>query len=340
MGFIYLHKKRNFYFFSVLALSFITHLASAQKDPLFSLYLNNTVVVNPAYAGSRESVRLAAVQRWQWVGLEGAPATTSFSANLPLRDSKVGLGLSLLNDEIGPTNSTAFSFDLAYHLKLSEDQVTSIFRTKKGKGNLIRRRKELKGVFLSFGFKTGLDFTKVALDKLRSTIVNDPALLESLNNKVRLNLGLGVYLYSARYYLGFAVPRIFSKQMDYENQNGSVISFKERPIYLNGGFVMDLNPNYKFKPSFMLRFIHGVQPSLDLNASVIFQDIFSFGLGHRLGESINAMFSYRFLEEINLAYNYDFSYINLSGFNASTHEISFSLDLKYKKTDTPCQTYF
>ena len=319
---------------------FLFHLSSGQVDPLFSMYLNNTVMVNPAYAGSHEAIRLSALQRWQWVGIEGAPSTSSFTASVPVRDLNLGTGVSMLNDEIGPVSSSSFAFDFAYHLKLSEEQVRVSISSKNISSYSNRYRDELKGIYLSFGFKLGLNFNRINFGKLHSTTSYDPALLSGINNRTKLNLGFGLYLYSARYYLGLGVPRLFYKVMDYEFLNQPKINFRNQPIYLNGGIVMDLNPQFKFKPTFMLRYVNGIPPSLDLNADFIYENSFSFGFGARLGESVNFMMAYWIHDYVSFAYNYDLPVFNTSLLNGGTHEISITVELKYKKTDTPCQTYF
>src|SRR6187402_2765571 len=98
----------------------------AQQDAQFTQYMYNTININPAYAGSRGAMSIFGLYRTQWVGLDGAPKTAAFSVNTPLNDSRLGIGVSVTNDELGPTVENTFSADISYTIQASESWKLSV----------------------------------------------------------------------------------------------------------------------------------------------------------------------------------------------------------------------
>src|SRR6478609_10456187 len=92
----------------------------AQQDAQYTQYMYNTININPAYAGSRGALSLFALHRTQWVGLDGAPITNAVSVNTPFNNTNLGAGLSIVNDEIGPSTSNSISADISYTIPVSE----------------------------------------------------------------------------------------------------------------------------------------------------------------------------------------------------------------------------
>ena len=93
----------------------------AQQDAQYTQYMYNTINVNPAYAGSRNVLSVFGLYRTQWVGLEGAPQTSALSINSPIGDTRLGVGLSVVSDKLGPTNENQISADISYSIPTSED---------------------------------------------------------------------------------------------------------------------------------------------------------------------------------------------------------------------------
>src|SRR6218665_2367062 len=103
--------RTKLFFFVILL---VTYGGYAQQDAQFTQYMYNTININPAYAGSRGVLSVFGLYRTQWVGLDGAPETSSFSVNTPINNSNLGVGASLVNDKIGPTNENNISVDVSY----------------------------------------------------------------------------------------------------------------------------------------------------------------------------------------------------------------------------------
>ena len=166
-------------------ITFITMLLAAvvygQQDAQFTQYMYNTISINPAYAGSRGVMSIFALHRTQWVGLDGAPTTNATSINTPISNSNLGLGLSFVNDKIGPTNENTISVDLSYTIPTSEN-----FK-------------------LSFGMKATANLFNLNVNKLNPVDQGDPQ-FQNLRNVFTPNIGAGIYYHSDKAYLGLSVP--------------------------------------------------------------------------------------------------------------------------------------
>ena len=175
-------KNSILYFFIMLST-----ICRSQQESNFSYYMFNHQAINPAYTGSRGITNLTSVIRSQWVGLEGAPETQTITFGKSLNSRNLGYGISVLNDKIGPTNSTSFDIDLAYHLKLNE-----------------------KGHRLSLGLKGGVQNYSLNTKIIQTLTPNDQAFVLDNDRKILPNIGFGIYYFTQSFYSGFAVPRILS----------------------------------------------------------------------------------------------------------------------------------
>ena len=111
------HMKLKLIIFGFLLISVVSN---AQQEAQYTQYMNNTSIINPAYAGSRGVLSILAMHRTQWVGLEGAPTTNTLTMSTPLTN-RLGLGVSILNDKLGPSDENTFSVDLSYYVRTSEN---------------------------------------------------------------------------------------------------------------------------------------------------------------------------------------------------------------------------
>ena len=159
-------------------------LSYAQQDAQFTNYMYNTLSFNPAYAGSRGTTSIYLSQRSQWIGLEGAPKTNSLSYHVPIGSSNLGLGLSILNDEIGPVLENMISLDVSYSIKTSY------------------------GYNLAFGLRASAHMLNVNFNKLNIFNPGDVLAQNNINNRISPNIGFGMFWYSDRSYLGFSIPNL------------------------------------------------------------------------------------------------------------------------------------
>ncbi|KGK28674.1 type IX secretion system membrane protein PorP/SprF, partial [Cellulophaga sp. E6(2014)] len=229
-----------------------TTTLSAQQDAQYTQYMYNTISVNPAYAGSRGVLSIAALHRSQWVGLDGAPTTQTLNLHTPV-SRRVGLGLSIVNDEIGNGTNQDTYFDAAFSYTIPTSE--------EGK--------------LSFGLKAGGHFLNIDFSKLRN--YGAESNLPNVDNKFSPNFGAGVYYHTDNFYSGLSVPNFLqTEHFDSAGTDSSSFLAEERlNIYFITGYVFDLNPNLKFKPAGLVKAVKGAPLQIDVSANFLINDKFS-----------------------------------------------------------------
>ena len=289
---------------------FTSMVSFAQQDAQFTQYMYNTININPAYAGSRGALSLFALHRTQWVGLDGAPVTNAVSINSPINNSNLGIGISLVNDRIGPSNENAFSIDLSYTIKTSE-----IFK-------------------LSFGIKGTANLFNLDVSKLNPKNQNDSQ-FQKLDNVFSPNIGAGIYFHSDKSYFGLSVPNfIESKRYD----DNSVAIFKEKiNYYFIAGHVFQLSPDIKFKPSLLTKLIQGAPLQVDVSGNFLFYDKFVIGGAYRWSAAVSAMVGFQVSNGLFIGYGYDFETTQLKNYNSGSHELFLRYELfnNYNKITSP-----
>lgn len=274
-------------------LMFTAFVSYAQQDAQFTQYMYNTININPAYAGSRGALSIFALHRTQWVGLDGAPVTNAASVNTPLNESNLGLGVSIINDKIGPTTENTISADLSYTVPTSET-----FK-------------------LSFGIKATANFFNLDVNRLNP--VDDDPSLHDFNNKFTPNIGAGVYLHSDKAYVGFSIPNFIESNRYDDNE---VAIFKEKiNYYLIAGYVFDVNESIKFKPALLTKVVGGAPLQVDVSGNFMFNDKFVVGLAYRWSAAVSAMVGFQVTDGMYIGYGYDHETTNLNNYNSGSHEI-------------------
>lgn len=286
--------------------------ARAQQDPMYSQYMFNTLAFNPAYAGSADVFTVMALSRHQWVGFAGAPSTQTLALHSPLPGQMLSLGGTLIHDVTGPAKQNSAFFDVAYRIRTGAN------------------------TRLSFGLKGGINFFQADIAALR-TVDPDPT-NANISGKLLPNVGFGLFWHSNSYYLGLSAPKLLENAI---GADGGVVTNREfRHYFLMGGYVMELNRDLKFKPSFMMRVVQGAPMSLDLNANFLLRDKVWFGGMYRLGNGLGFMAQYRFNEQLRGGYAFDLTTTRIGAYNAGTHEIMVSYDLRFTQGRTISPRYF
>ena len=277
----------------LFVLMFTGVVSYAQQDAQFTQYMYNTINVNPAYAGSRGALSIFALHRTQWVGLDGAPVTNAVSINTPINGSNLGLGVSLINDKIGPTNENTFSADLSYTIPTSET-----FK-------------------LSFGVKGTANLFNLDVTKLDPKDAGDESLQNY--NKFSPNIGAGIYLHSDKAYLGLSIPN-FIQTNRYDDNDVRI--FKEKiNYYLIGGYVFDLNQDIKFKPAVITKIVEGAPLQIDVSGNFMFSEKFVVGVAYRWSAALSGMVGFQVSDGLYIGYGYDRETTNLKNYNSGSHEI-------------------
>lgn len=286
--------------------------AHAQQDPQYTNYMYNTININPAYAGSRGALSIFGLHRSQWVGLEGAPTTNSFSVNTPIADSKVGLGVSFVNDALGVMDENTLSVDFSYTLDLNN-----------------------RGSKLSFGLKGSANLLNVAYSDLNKYNPNDPQILNDVQNEFTPNIGAGIYWHTEKSYVGFSVPS-FLESTRYNNNIQSTMQQKMH-YYLMGGHVFEINPTLKFKPAFLLKAVQGAPLQADITGNFLINEKFTIGGAYRWDAAWSALVGFQVTDGMFIGYSYDSDIKALRNYNNGSHEVfvRFELFNKYRRVNSP-----
>lgn len=275
--------------------------AQAQQDPQYTQYMYNTNLVNPAYAGSRDMMSIFGMYRTQWVGLDGAPQTSTVSLDTPLGDSKMGLGASFINDRLGAMDENTIAIDLSYTIDLN--------RTLK----------------LGFGIKGSANLLNVDYTKLDRYNPNDVKFQENINSQFTPNLGAGLYLYSDRTYFGFSVPNFL--ETDRYDDNEVTLMKQKMTYYFIGGHVFDLSHNVKFKPAFLAKATAGAPVQVDLTANFMFSEKLVVGAAYRWDAAFSGLVGFQLTDGLFVGYSYDAETTKLANYNSGSHEVFLRFDL-------------
>lgn len=292
----------------------------AQQDAQYTQYMYNTMTVNPAYAGSRGQLSFAGLYRSQWIGLDGAPETFTINLHSPIRNSRLGYGVSIVNDNIGDgvVQETYLDAVLSYTIDVSLDAK------------------------LSFGLKAGGNMLSLDFNGLRNfdqEVVDQ----DNIDNKFSPNFGLGIYYHSDRFYAGVSAPNVLETEY-FDNDAGDAnsvnfLSSERINFYLITGYVFDLNADWKFKPALLTKAVGGAPLQVDLSASFLYSEKFSFGAAYRLDAAVSALAGFQVTDQVMVGLAYDRETTELGGtqFNDGSFELFLRVELlkAFRRTVSP-----
>lgn len=281
-----------------------------QQDPMYSLYVFNGMIINPAYAGTREVLNATALYRNQWVNVPGAPVTGGVSLDSPVKNEKVGLGLNVLFDKIGVTNHNSVSGIYSYKLKFQES-------------------------ILSFGLEGGVGFFNSTNSEVRHSEDSkvDPAFLTDYH-MVLPSFSCGAYYYRERFYAGLSVADILGKTIQnrlYPNAANDLTVSVVSHFFLNSGYLLDLSPAIKFQPSVLVKYVPGAPVEGDINGVFSLAELLYLGVGYRSNASVNFLTQIRLNQQLCLGYCYEYSTNELSSITSGSHEVVLRYQFDFSK---------
>lgn len=290
----------------ILFLLFIPASMSGQITPLTSQYVLNPLVLNPAAAGNRGVLNVAAFYRKQWVGVKGSPETMTLIADAPFRDDRMGLGLIVMSDKLGITKETHIKVDYSYKVAV-------------GTGTL------------SFGLGAGLAVTNTAWSKSIVLDPEDDLILTDDKGFVVPAFSFGTNYSDQRFFAGFSIPKLLGYKFDSDKKKYVISNNMGEYYYLfNTGYLFDLSPGLKFLPSALIAFSPGDKVLYDVNANFRIMDRFWFGASYRSNRSLIGMFQVQLNDQIRFAYTYDYDFAKLRTYSSGSHEVMLRYEFRYK----------
>jgi type IX secretion system PorP/SprF family membrane protein len=308
-------RKRNIFFTVLVLLSGFKLAGQAGSDqtkislayPVYSQYLHNGLIINPAYAGSREILSFFLAGRLQWMGIKGAPVSQTISMHSLLKNEKVGLGLSGQFFQYGFSKSTSIYADYAYHLKL-------------GSGKL------------SMGLRAGFDMSNTNYTGIILIDPNDPVFIANDKPYFLPNVGTGIYYYTRSFFVGAAIPSFLSYV---KNSAGAVSfnTFNDFDVLLTAGGLISFSPTFRFKPSVFIDY--SIQKTkkmeIDFNGNFIIYDFVWIGGSWRTSEKVAVgILQFQLNPQIMFGYSYDYPVGNMNTYSKGSHEIVFRYEFGYK----------
>jgi len=291
--------------------------AYAQQDPQFSQYMFNPLSINPGYAGSRGVMNGALVYRQQWVSFPGAPNTQVFAINTPMRKGKVGMGMEVLRDQIGPKTSVGAYLSYAYRIPL-------------GKGKL------------AFGLGAGLLNYRVNWDEITYKDQSDPYSQLSGESKMLPDFKFGMYFNNKKFYAGFSATHLNRAQYGHFISDSLVSTASLQPhSFFTIGRAFSVSPTITFSPSLMARYVVGTQiASVDLNLNFRYKEVLWFGASFRSEKSIIVLAQYNISEKFKVGYSYDVPFGKLRNYQSGSHEIMLGFDLNLFQSEIQSPRFF
>ncbi|UII33556.1 type IX secretion system membrane protein PorP/SprF [Fulvivirga ulvae] len=301
---------RYFIIAFTLITSVIVNHSYAQQQAMFTQYMFNQLVLNPAYAGSHETLSLTALARYQWTGIDGAPNTQTFSAHSPVFNDKVGVGLVVSNDEIGPTNQLNVTGIYSYKIKFNN-------------GSL---RFGLQGSFVQY---------KENFNDLANNNGTDNAFSQNITESAP-NFGAGLYYENSRFYAGLSSPFLLNNSFGNEGSSSKL----RQHYFATAGYLIDFSPSLKLKPNVLLKAVEGAPMEFDVNANLLIREVLWLGASYRSLDSFDFLMELVLSEQFRIGYAYDQTVTDLNKVSGGTHEFMLNYRLKLSKDKILTPRYF
>ena len=322
---------------------FLGTMAFAQQEPMFTKYMFNSLVFNPAYAGSKEYLSVAALYRAQWVEIDGAPVTSTITAHTPLRNERVGVGFSLVNDKIGPTRTTGLNLSYAYRIPMG---------------------KKFK---LSIGLQGGIENFSADWSKLNPEDQQDDVFAENVN-LIKPNFGMGLFFYGEKFYAGFSSPHLYEYDLS-KNSNNELYARKVRHFFFTTGAAIPIQGDaLVFKPSILIKNVGadkqfsklepfqniGAPNEFDVDLSLLFQQTLWVGASFRSAFSVKPLdsnphssvesgdvwVSYLLKNGLRIGAAYDYPLTDLNKVTSGAFELMVGYEFNFRENKVITPRYF
>ena len=305
---------KNYTFLGLLCL--LSLGLAAQNDLGYTHFVFNKLPYNPAYAGSRDGLDARLLYRNQWSGIDGAPTTLSANAHGSFFRQRVGLGVDLQSDQIGKTQRQLAGLSYSYRITLKQ---------------------ELR---LSVGLRTGIEHARVDWTLANPETTGDNAIPTAAATALRPNFGAGIYLSSSTFYAGLSMPRMLNSPVDPSNGLDTDAYSYRRSTYFMAGYIARLNSQLRFKPSLLVTHNAAAPLDVDVQANFLLLDKLWLGVGHRLGDSFDALVQYELDNGLQLGLSYDFTTSQLQKATSGSYELLVGYTFKCADCKVKSLRYF
>ncbi|MFI5163749.1 MAG: type IX secretion system membrane protein PorP/SprF [Bacteroidia bacterium] len=298
-------SKKIFYSaFLILNFSFLI-TAFAQQDAQYSMYMFNQLALNPAYAGCRDALSTTLLYRDQWTGISGAPRTASFAIQTPLKNNKMGLGMEIISDKLGPTSATSVLFSYAYRIRLG-------------------------GGKLSFGLRTGIYDYAVNWNQLDYKDPNDVYNTKAATSKITGTADFGLYYYSKTFYWGLGMTHLNKGKItdisSYDSSARQAVHF-----FMPIGKAFEVG-NIIINPSILIKGAGNAPNEIDWNLNFLFKERLWLGISLRSRYGIVLLTQYMINEKMRVGYSYDLGLSKIGVAGQGTHEFMIAYDINFHGT--------
>lgn len=281
----------------------------ANQYPIYSQYLLDGLVINPAYSGTRDALSISLTGRKRMLGFTGESSMQSLSLHTPLKKERIALGLSVSHITYGVTKQTSFYGYYAFHIK------------------------DDRGLW-SLGIKAGADMTTSDYSGITTADPGDPVFEGGNESHVMPNVGTGIYYKNRKFFAGLAVPALLTYKSDTISSG-----YRLKPdlnyydILFSAGALITFSEVFKFKPSVLVKYSITNSLRVDINGNFIVYDILWLGASWRIGEdALVGIVAIQISQQLRLGYSYDWSMGVLTGFSGGTHEVGLMFDFGKKVT--------
>jgi type IX secretion system PorP/SprF family membrane protein len=293
----------------VLLWAMIPCVGFSQQKPQFTQYMFNLLAINPAYAGADDVLSLTFIDRHQWLGVENAPTTQTFSGHTLLRKKHIGIGLAIFNDKIGVYQDLKAISSYAYHIQTGSNS------------------------YLSLGLQAGIHYSRANYTSLQGNLI-DPHLTNSLNDTY-FDFGFGIYYRTPRFHIGVSAPEFNPKKITL-NDN-TIIQLGNTNYFLFTKYRFSLSENWDIEPSTLIKYLPSIPLSYDFNLNFIYRKVLSTGISYRANESMDFLIKAQVTRQLQFGYAYDYPISFLSKLSNGSHEfmVNYAFRFVRNNVDSP-----
>lgn len=316
------------YILSIFLMLFFLGDAVAQQESMFTQFVYNTQLINPAYVGYKEALSITAHHRSQWVGFKGAPNTSTVSIYSPLKKQEIAIGAVMAYDKIGPSSEASLQADIAYRMRLS-NRATLAFGAKVSAGLYQVRLSEL-------------DLTSNYYNLTGRPVQYDESFAYNTSGVILPNVGFGMYYYKKNYFLGISSPKMIQNKLEKRSSElYSLLEGTSRPtLYLQGGYLFEIDRDFKLQPTGIVKMTQNAPVSIGAFVNAIFIDKIRVGAFYHLFETGGAIVQYQLNDQMRVGYSIDLPVNKLITTNFGSHEVMFNYLFNYRRKRIVYPRYF